>query len=149
MAMRALSVAVVLFLALSVSGQKAPDFSGHWRQQEDSKNQRQLEVEQQGQHLRVKTVVANAEGTRNLDVEYVIGGPETIYKGLDGDEFHSAVRWDASSLVFDTVEHEGANQIPQKTVWTLSADGLALRVDRQLTRAGKTTHALTTYVRQP
>ena len=97
----------------------------------------------------MKTVVTNSDGTRNLEVKYVIGGPETTYRGLDGDEFRSAVRWDASSLVFDTIEQEGSNEIPQKAVWTLSADGDALQVDRQFTKSGKTTHSLTIYIRQP
>ena len=149
MTMRPLSTIVVLFLALSVSGQTPPDFTGHWRQQTNSKTQHQLEVEQKGQNLRVKTVVTNSDMIRNLEVKYVIGGQETTYTGLDGDEFRTSVRWDASSLVFDTIEREGSNEIPQKAVWTLSADGNALQVDRQFTKSGKTTHSLTTYIRQP
>jgi hypothetical protein len=147
--MRAWSSIVVLFFAISVSGQTPSDFTGHWRQQTDSKTQRQLEVEQKGQNLRVNTVVTNSDGTRNLEVQYVIGGLETTYRGLDGDEFRSSVRWDASSLVFDTIEQEGSSEIPQKAVWTLSADGNALQVDRQFTKSGKKTHSLTTYIRQP
>lgn len=147
--MRALSTIAVLFLAISVSGQTPPDFTGHWRRQTNSKTQRLLEVEQKGQNLRVKTVVTNSDGIRDLEVKYVIGGPETTYKGLDGDEFRSSVRWEASSLVFDTVEREGTNEIPQKAVWTLSADGSALQVERQFANSGKTTHSLTTYTRQP
>jgi hypothetical protein len=148
MTMRHMSAIVLLFFAISVSGRTPPDFTGHWRQQTNSKTQRQLEVEQKGQNLRVKTSVTNSEGTRNLEVKYVIGGPQTTYTGLDGDEFHSSVRWDANSFVFDTIEHEDSNEIPQKAVWTLSADG-ALQVDRQITKSGKTTHSLTTYIRQP
>lgn len=149
--MRPLStIVVVLFLALlSVKGQVPPDFGGHWRQQTNSKTQRQLEVEQKGQNLCVKTVVTNSDGTRNLEVKYVIGGPETTYRGLDGDEFRTSVRWGASSLIFDTTEQEGSNTIPQKAIWTLSADGDALQVDRQLTKSGKTAHSSTIYVRQP
>jgi hypothetical protein len=148
MTMRALSTIVVLFFAISVSGQSPPDFSGRWRQQANSKTQRQLEVEQRGQSLRVKTVTTNSDGTRSLEVKYVIGGPATTYRGLDGDEFRSSVHWDASSLVFDTVEREGSNEIPQKTVWTLSADGNTLQVDRETTRSGEKKHSLTTYIRQ-
>jgi hypothetical protein len=149
MTIRALRSIVVLFFAISVSGQTSPDFTGHWRQQTNSKTQRQLEVEQKGQNLRVNTVVTNSDGTRNLEVQYVIGGLETTYRGLDGDEFRSSVRWDTSSLVFDTIEQEGSSEIPQKAVWTLSADGHALQVDRQFTKSGKRTHSLTTYIRRP
>jgi hypothetical protein len=112
MTRRALSAIVVLIFAISVSGQIPPDFTGHCRQQTNSKTQRQIEVEQKSQNLRVKTVVTNSEVTWNLEVEYVIGGLETTYRGLDGDEFRSSVRWDASSLVFDTIDQEGSNEIP-------------------------------------
>lgn len=149
MTKRALSTIIVLLLSISGSSQTPPDFTGHWRQQANSKTQRLLEVEQKGQDLLVKTIVANSDGTRNLEVKYMIGGPETTYKGLDGDEFRSSVRWDASCLVFNTMERESGRDIPQKTVWTLSADRNALQVDRESTKSGKTTHSLTIYVRQP
>lgn len=73
----------------------------------------------------MKTVVTNSDVTWNLEAKYVIGGLETTYRGLGGDEFRSSVRWDASSLIFDTIDQEGSNDIPQKAVWTLSADGNA------------------------
>jgi hypothetical protein len=149
MTIRAFSFIVILFFAISVSGQTPPDFTGHWRQQTNSKTQRELEVEQKGQNLLVKTAVTDSEGTRNLEVKYVIGGPATTYRGMDGDEFRSSVRWDASSLVFDTIEQEGSSEIPQKAVWTLSADGNTLEVDRQFTKSGKKTNSLTSYIRQP
>jgi len=147
--MRSLSALIVLFLAISVSGQTPTDFTGRWRQQTSSGTQRQLEIEQKDRNLRVKTLLTSSEGTRNLEVRYEIGGPETTYKGLDGDEFGSSVRWDGSStLVFDTIEREAGSEIPQKAVWTLSADSNTLQVDR-LTNSAKKTHSLTTFVRQP
>jgi hypothetical protein len=149
MTRRVLITIALLLLAISAGGQSAPDFTGRWREQANSKTQRDLEVEQKGRNLRVKTVVTNSEGPRGLEVRYVIGGPETAYKGLDGDEFRSTVRWDGSGLVFDTIEHENSNEIPQRAVWTLSADGNALHVERQITKSGKTTHSATTYTRQP
>ena len=148
-ASQALITIAVLLLAIPVSGQSAPDFTGNWREQTESKTPRHLEIEQKGQNLRVNTVVTNSEGSRNLEVKYVIGGPETTYKGLDGDEFRTSVRWDTSSLVFDTVEHEDSNEIPQKAVWALSADGHALQVEKQVTKSGKTARSSTTYIRQP
>jgi hypothetical protein len=140
---------VFLFAAIAAFGQTTPDFTGHWREQTNSKVQRGLEVKQKGQNLRVKTVVTNSNGTRNLEVKYAIGGPATIYKGLDSDEFRTSVRWDMSNLIFGTIEHEGLIEIPQKVVWTLSADGNTLQVDRQITKAGKTTPSFTIYLRQP
>jgi hypothetical protein len=82
-------------------------------------------------------------------VKYLIGGQETSYKGLDGDEFRSSVRWNGSTLGFETVEHEDGRDIPEKTVWILLADRNTLQAARQSAKSAKTTPSLTTYVRQP
>lgn len=117
---KSMGVFVFLFLAISVSGQSSTDFTGHWCQGTNSAAQRQLDVEQNGWSLLVKTIIGNSQGTRRLEVKYEIGGPETTYTGLDGDEFRSSVHWDGSALVFETIEHEDGRDIAQKTVWTLS-----------------------------
>jgi hypothetical protein len=147
--MRRFSTAIVLLLVISVSAETAPDFTGHWQQQTSSGGQRQLEVEQKGRDLRVKTVITNSEGARSFEVKYEIGGPETVYQGLDGDEFHSSVHWQGSDLIFETIEHEAGSEIPQKTVWTISADRHTLQVEREVIRSGKTNHTSTSFVRQP
>jgi hypothetical protein len=144
---RGLSAFILLFLASFVSGQSLTDFTGHWQEKTNSGMQRHLEVEQNGRNLRVKTVVTKSQGTRDLEVKYEIGGPETTYTGLDGDQFRSSVRSDGKTLVFDTIEHEAGSDISQKTVWTLLGDGDVLQVDRTITKSGKTSHSLTAYVR--
>jgi hypothetical protein len=135
--------------AQTKSAETVPDFSGHWRQTTKSGTQRDLEIEQRSRNLRVKTVVTNSEGNKSLEVKYEIGGPETSYTGLDGDQFRSSLRWEGNALVFDTTEHEAGSDIPQKIVWTLSADGNTLQVDRTMTKAGHPWHSVTTYSRQP
>ena len=143
-----LFIFIILFFATSVVGQTPTDFSGHWLQKTKS-GQRTLEVEQNGQSLRVKTAVTDSHGTKNLEVKYEVGGAETTYTGLDGDQFRTSVRLDGNSLVFETMEHEAGSQIPQKTIWTLLGDGNTLQVDRTMTKSGQTTHSLTSYTRQP
>lgn len=140
--------AIVLLVAICANAQSSVDFSGHWRQNPSSALQRQLEIEQNGQNLLVRTILTNSEGTRHLEVKYQIGGPETTYTGLDGDEFHTTVHWDGSALVFDITERENGKDIPQKTVWTLSADGNTLQVDRTSEKSGKPAQSAMTYVRQ-
>ena len=149
--MRKASALTILFLclAISVSAQTPADFSGHWLRQTDSGARRRLDIEQNGKTLRVKTVEANPEGTRNLEVKYEIGGAETTYKGLDGDEFRSTVRWDGKALVFEITEHEGESVVPQKVVWSLSEDSNTLQVDRTSTKSGQTKHSLIKFVREP
>lgn len=78
---------------------------------------------------------------------YQIGGSEAVYKGLDGDEFHSRVHWNGPALVFDTVEHERGRRIPETTVWTLSEDRRSIQVNRHSTKFGK--NSSVTYIRLP
>jgi hypothetical protein len=137
-----------LLFAISVHSITAADFTGHWRQQTESGAQRQLDIDQHGQTLLVKTTVINSKGSRRLEVKYEIGGSETSYKGLDGDRFRSSVHWDGSTLVFNTVEHEGGRKIPETTVWSLSGNGNQLQVKRQSAKPGKTADSLTLYVRR-
>jgi len=146
---RSAGAALGLLIAVSATGATPPDFTGHWRQQRDSGAQRRLDIEQNGQTLQVTTTITNSQGSRHIDVKYDIGGQETVYKGLDGDEFHSSVHWDNSALVFQTVEHEGGKEIPETTVWTLSEDGKSLQVKRESIKSGETRASSATYARQP
>jgi hypothetical protein len=143
---RTVAAFVALALAVCANGQTRPDFTGRWHQQTNAGEQRQLDIEQHGDTLRVQTTVTNSKGTRHLEVNYRIGGAETVYKGLDGDEFHSRVHWDGSALVFETVEHERGQRIPETTVWTISEDGASIQLKRQ-SKSGK--NSSVTYSRQP
>jgi hypothetical protein len=143
---RRIALFAALLYAVSANSQTLPDFTGHWRQQSTAGDERRLDIEQNGNTLRVNTTVVNSKGTRRLAVTYQIGGPETVYKGLDGDKFHSRLHWDGSTLVFEIVEHEAGRTIPQTTVWTLSEDGNAIRQTRQGTKSGKDSSV--SYIRQ-
>jgi hypothetical protein len=138
-----------LLAGISASGQTPPDFTGHWGQDTGSGAQRHLDIEQNGPILQVKTTVTTSKGSHRLEVTYRIGGPETVYKGLDGDEFHSSVHWDGNALVFDTVEHEGGRKIPETTVWTLSEDRNSFQAKRQSTKSAAKGESFTTWLRQP
>jgi hypothetical protein len=141
-------LAVALLLTVCASAQGPVDFTGHWSHETNSGSQRKLEIEQSGQSLRVVTVIIKSGESRRLEVKYQIGGPEVVYKGLDGDEFRTAVHWEGSVLVFDTIEHEDGNDIPQKTTWTLAGDRNTLQVERQMTKSGQTSPSRTDFVRQ-
>jgi hypothetical protein len=144
---RRVGVLVALSFGIAANGQTTPDFTGRWRQQTNAGEQRVLDIEQDGNTLRVETTVTNSKGARHLTVTYQIGGPETAYKGLDGDEFHSRVHWDGSILVFDTIEHEVGRRIAETTVWTLSDNHNSIQLRKQSTKSGK--NSSVTYIRQP
>ncbi len=129
----ALTLSVYFFLP-SLRAQAAVDFSGTWQQDltrsvppSKAKRVRKLSIQQSGSSLMVRITNRTAQGVRTLDLKYEIGGPELVYKGLDGDEFHTNVAWERDSLVFDTVEHERGKEIPSKRIWTLSEGGKILR----------------------
>jgi hypothetical protein len=62
-----------------------------------------------------------------LDVQYEIGGKETVYTGLDGDEFHSRLTFDGDQFVFTIVEHERGKEIKSKEIWSLTDSGKTLK----------------------
>jgi len=93
----------------------------------------------------VKITTQTNDGPRSLDLKYEIGGPELVYTGLDGDEFHTKVRWDGESLAFDTVEHERGREIVSKQTWTLADGGAVLREVKQSGEAGKPAESVAIY----
>ena len=144
--MRNFAAIIAFLLAPIVVKGAPPNFTGHWKQQTQSKAQRQLEIEQYGQNLRVKTIAVGSDGTRTLEVKYVIGETATAYKGLDGDDFESKVHWENDTLIFETIEHERGREIPQKASWALSGDGTTLEATRISAKSGEATRL--TYTRQ-
>lgn len=128
------------------------DFSGAWQQdvsqsvpQRKSKRARELKIQQTGRTLSVTVSTKTGQGERTLDLKYEIGGQELVYTGLDGDEFHTKVRWDGESLVFDTVERERGRQIVSKQIWTLAEGGKVLREVKQVKEAGEPAESLAIY----
>jgi len=128
------------------------DFSGVWRQdvsrnvpQRKSKGARELKIQQAGRILTVQVINIMSEGKRSLDLKYEIGGQELVYTGLDGDEFHTRVRWDGESLVFDTVEHERGKKIVSKQTWTLANGGTVLREVKHVREAGEPAESVAVY----
>jgi hypothetical protein len=134
---------LLLFHPSPFLGAEMPvDFSGVWQQdvsrsvpQRKSKGAREMKIQQIGRILTIKITTNTNKGTQSLDLKYEIGGQELIYTGLDGDEFHTKVRWDGESLVFDTVEHERGRQIMSKQTWTLVNGGAVLREVKQVPEA--------------
>jgi len=142
-------VLLALLAGISAGGQTSPDFTGHWGQDTGSESHRHLDIEQNGLTLQVKTTVTTSKGSRRLEVTYRNGGPVTVYKGLDGDTFRSSAHWDGSTLVFETIESEDGNEIPEKTVWTLSEDRNSFQVKRRSTKSTGKGESFATYVREP
>ena len=128
--------------------QTRADYSGVWQQVNGRcipkpKNKHvsyRLEVEQKDSSLRLR--ITTDKGHLNLD--YQTAGKELVYTGLDGDEFHTNVRWDGQSLLFDTVEYERGHKVLAKEVWTLLDGGHTLRRVKEEDEPGE--HSTATYI---
>lgn len=132
---RLLSCAVfvlLLGLAAAAQSQAKPDFSGTWKQNLEASPTKSAwlksyvnKIDQQDDTLKVTTTTAGDHGERTYDHTYVIGKEEKS-QDRDGDQITTVVRWEGSSLVFETVERERDATKTSKATWTLSADGKTL-----------------------
>ena len=151
-----LLISLVVHSLCLLDAQPRVDFSGVWRQnpsrsvpQNKSKRARDLTIRQNGQTLLIKLSSRTSHEIRTLDLKYEIGGEELVYTGLDGDEFHTKVRWDGNSLIFDTVEHERGKQIPSKQIWTLAEGGRVLREVKQVKEPDEPAESVSIFEKSP
>lgn len=84
-------------------------------------------VQHRGSNLNVVTHANSSNGGGALTLDFVVDGPEIHYTGLDGDDFHSRVHWQAQKLVFEIVELERGETIRAQEIWELIDDGAKLR----------------------
>lgn len=125
----------VMLAAVCAGAQSHPDFNGTWKQDNSRSTIRpgstinySNRIEQNGAKLKVTTILG-ANGDRKESTysrDYTIGGPASTTSDREGDQFTNTVKWDGSSLVFETVEKEKAGTLTTREVWTLSADGRTL-----------------------
>src|SRR5260370_2116954 len=88
---------------LPLSAETRPDYSGVWRQindrcvpkPKDKHASYRLVIEQNGAMLRLG--ITTNKGSLHLD--YAVAGKELVYTRLDGDQFHTKVQSDRSTLI--------------------------------------------------
>jgi negative regulator of sigma E activity len=129
--LRNVFLCVLSFSAIAWSQDK-PNFSGTWKQNMEKSSTKSSwlksyvnKIEQTDTTLKVTTTTVGDRGERTYDRTYTIGKEETS-KGSDGDEFTTTVKFDKSSLMFDTVEKERGTNLTSHETWTLSPDGKTL-----------------------
>ena len=135
-------VCLGLLLLLPVAGaawaQKMPDFSGEWKQdnarcQPKRNGDVTLRVVHRDPELLVETtIVRNAASPRHALQKYTTDGKMSVSTGADGDEFHTAIVWRDSSLVFSIEEHEDGRVLQSKETWSVLEDGATLQRTRDL-----------------
>ena len=74
--------------------------------------------------MTVETIVVRGSGeSRRALQHYTTDGKTSVSTGADGDEFHTAVVWSGSCLIFSLEEHEDGRIILSRETWTLSENG--------------------------
>ncbi len=152
---RILAMLAFPVLAVTVSAQSGPGFSGTWSLVEPKlgPDDRHVErIELRGSALTIKDDierhhVVGAGWSRDEHV-YTIGAPTETKKGEDGRVRSLTVSWDGPALVFVRTTIEGANTTTERTEWTLSDDGSKLIRVRETTNWKGTTRSRSVLQRQ-
>src|SRR5215471_17697826 len=150
MAKRRIAIYLIVLLATTVCAQTRPDFSGTWKQNLEKSSTKSSwlksyvnKIELQDVNLKVTTTTVGDRGERTYDRSFVIGKEEKS-QDREGDQFTTNVKWEGSTLVFETVEKERDGTLTSKEVWTLSADGKTLT--KNIHRSGPRGDSDQTYV---
>ena len=121
---------------------KAPDFSGQWElnvaksdfgpmaQQAPTKGT--MSITQSATSLKFTQSVSTPMGDQNITQEFTLDGQEHTMNGADGQPVTSAAKFDGDALVVNSKLNRQGMDITQVSRWTLSPDGKAISVDRQL-----------------
>lgn len=128
-----LCLSLCLFLSSAAAwAQARPDFSGLWRQDNDSSHPKRsgdvtLRIEQRDPELTVKTSILRSSGSARQTLQtYTTDGNISISKGADGDEFQTSVVWKEASLLFSIEEHEDGRILRSQEIWSLTDNGATL-----------------------
>ncbi len=132
-------LSILLLIAIHAVGwaQAAPDFSGIWKQDNDRCVPKRsgnvtLHIEHRDPELTIETSVArDSAKVRRAVQKYTTDGRASVSTGADGDEFHTAVAWKGSSLVFSIEEHEDGRILLSTETWSLIENGATLQRIRE------------------
>ncbi len=130
---------LLLFSAVTVAAwaQTGPDFSGVWKQDNERcqpKRSRDvtLHIEHHDLELTVETSIMHGSLSSGHAVQkYTTDGRVSVSTGADGDEFHTAIVWKGSSLVFTIEEHEDGRILHSRETWSLIENGATLQRTRE------------------
>jgi hypothetical protein len=135
-AMSCLRAVLLLAVAQVACAQAAPDFSGVWNQENDRCQPKcngdvTLRIEHHDPALIVETATSQEQQTSRRAVQkYTTDGKVSVSTGVDGDEFHTAVIWKDSILVFSIEEHEDGRILRSTEMWLLIENGATLQRTR-------------------
>ena len=123
-----------LFCSILIRAEDKANLSGAWKQNnEKSKLSRPStlksyvnKIEHKDPNLKVVTTTVGDRGESSYERSYTTDGKEQVTKDREGDEFHTTVKWEGKTLVFETMEVEGERKLTTTEKWTVSEDGKTL-----------------------
>jgi hypothetical protein len=142
-----LFLSMLLFPAITAAAQpQIPlDFSGLWKQDNNRCTPKRsdnvaLLIEHHDPELTLKTSISHdLMNSRRAIQKYTTDGKSSVSTGADGDEFHTAVVWKGSTLVFSIEEHENGRILRSTETWSLIENGATLQRVRERTNRDKQT----------
>jgi len=132
-----LSLLLLIAIPMLAWPQTTPDFSGLWKQDNDRCLPKRggnvtLRIELHNPELTVETLISrDLMNSRHAIQKYTTDGNVSVSTGVDGDEFHTAVVWKDSTLVFSIEEHEDGRILPSTERWSLIENGATLQRTRE------------------
>ena len=136
---------IFVFSGAAARAQTAIDFSGQWKEDNDRSQPKRngdvtLRIEQHDPDLIVETTISHgSENPRHAVQKYTTDGKISVSTGADGDEFHTSIVWNNSSLVFSIEEHEDGRILISKETWSLIDNGATLERLRERPNGEKQT----------
>ncbi len=148
---------IVILALLSVASAfgQTPDFTGTWKQVDQSSLVRIDRIEQNGPYLKVAMDSRSAPGsTARLGFvlmgthEYNIDGEERADSGYNGRQRWMTIGWQGSALVFLRIVKAGYRVIVTRETWVLSDDGNTLTRTTRVINMDGVTKSTVTFERQ-
>jgi hypothetical protein len=132
-------LALFLLPVVTVSAwpQAVMNFSGLWKQDNDRCQPKRsgdvtLHIEHHDAEITIETSISRDSLHPGHAVQkYTINGKVSVSTGADGDEFHTTVIQNDTSLVFTIEEHEDGRILHSKETWSLIENGATLQRTRE------------------
>jgi hypothetical protein len=147
-------VVLALLSVVSAFGQK-PDFTGTWKQINQSGVVRIDKIEHRGPYLKVITETTSAPGSSTgmgfgswVTYQYNIDGQEIADNNANGPQTWTTIEWQGSALVFLKIVKDGHQVTVTRETWTLSDNGSTLTRTTRVINAGMKINRLQLLLRE-
>jgi hypothetical protein len=129
-------------LALGVSANAKPNFTGDWKLNADKSDfgpmpppsAMAIKIDHDDPNLKVATTQSGAQGDVSYEAKYTTDGKEST-NSMGPMEAKSTVNWDGDALLFSTKLEAGEMKFDAKGKWMLSEDGKTLTQTIHITSA--------------